>query len=335
MPSYLYAPPKPLASPTHKKIRPSLRAGHDLPNPILKSDSMTLVIAVTGKNSIWMSTDRRLSFSHSYKDHARKVLFLHTTDGYAILGYAGLGTARGTEPSDWMARVLRGLNMPLEQSLCVLADAVGNKIPKFLKRFTPPIPHYIIIPAFLNGEPRMYSIDLVCPPGQSKYWFRCTRHVRSLPNGQVTTSRIAIAGSGAAHLPHADPWARKLLRIVSAYDAGRITPQAVASKFAYYNNYVAEEDHAVGKRCIVTHRSLKGGGPVFLFNGTKKEKSSLSDAIPRIVCGRDMNAVLQTLMPFAISSLQASYQSGETKMDIERINAELAKLPENPDDTFP
>lgn len=73
---------------------------------------MTLIMAVTGPESIWLLADRRLSYAdHSPKDDARKVMFLESTDGAAILGYAGLGaTARGTEPADWMSAVLRGRN---------------------------------------------------------------------------------------------------------------------------------------------------------------------------------------------------------------------------------
>jgi hypothetical protein len=57
-------------------------------------------------------------------------MFLETTDGVAILGYAGLGaTAGGTEPADWMAAVLRCRNFPLEQSLGILADAMKAQMP--------------------------------------------------------------------------------------------------------------------------------------------------------------------------------------------------------------
>ena len=70
---------------------------------------MTLVLTVNGPETIWLLADRRLSYEgRSPKDDARKVMFLETTDGVAILGYAGLGaTARGTEPADWMSAVLR------------------------------------------------------------------------------------------------------------------------------------------------------------------------------------------------------------------------------------
>lgn len=73
---------------------------------------MTLVLTVTGRESVWLVADRRLSYiGNRYRDDARKVMFLDTTDGVAILGYAGLGTtALGTEPADWMSAVLRGRN---------------------------------------------------------------------------------------------------------------------------------------------------------------------------------------------------------------------------------
>ena len=76
---------------------------------------MTLVVGVTSKKSIWLMTDRRITYrSRKPKDDAPKVFFLESTDGVALLGYAGLAaTAMGVEPSDWMGRVLRGRNLPL------------------------------------------------------------------------------------------------------------------------------------------------------------------------------------------------------------------------------
>ena len=97
---------------------------------------VTLVVAVNGPESIWLLADRRLSYKNRPpKDDARKVMFLETTDGVAILGYAGLGaTALGTEPSDWMSAVLRGRNLPLEQSLGVLAEAMKKQLPRHIVR---------------------------------------------------------------------------------------------------------------------------------------------------------------------------------------------------------
>ncbi len=52
---------------------------------------MTLIVAATGTESIWLLADRRISYEHHPpKDDARKIMFLETDDGKAILGYCGL-----------------------------------------------------------------------------------------------------------------------------------------------------------------------------------------------------------------------------------------------------
>ena len=147
---------------------------------------MTLVVAVTGPESIWLLADRRLSYAdRSPKDDARKVMFLESTDGVAILGYAGLGAtaARGTEPADWMSAVLRGRNLPLEKSLGVLAKVMREQLPRHMFRMPGnggPV-HHLIVPAFFGKEPRLYSIDLVFAPDRKSYQFRYTRHVANEP----------------------------------------------------------------------------------------------------------------------------------------------------------
>jgi hypothetical protein len=93
---------------------------------------MTLVVAVTTPESIWLLADRRLTKNGKVeKDDARKLMLLQTSDAHAILGYMGVGaTALGTEPVDWMSNVLRGRrNLTLEQSLGVLADAAKRELP--------------------------------------------------------------------------------------------------------------------------------------------------------------------------------------------------------------
>jgi hypothetical protein len=82
-------------------------------------------------------------------------MILETTDGTALLGYAGLGaTALGTEPSDWVKSVLRGRNLPLEQSLGVLTEAMKKQFPRHLVKlpgYGGPV-HNVIVTAFLGDE---------------------------------------------------------------------------------------------------------------------------------------------------------------------------------------
>ena len=290
---------------------------------------MTLLVAAISKKSIWLLTDRRLSDrDRTLTDNACKLLLLDTTDGVALLGYAGLGsTALGTEPCDWMARVLRGLNLPLEQSLRVLAGAVRTKIPGHLG----PIPaHHVVVPAFLNGDPKIYSIDIVRPPGHANYFFRFTRHVST--RWHLPPRAVGIVGSGAVHLSRDRKWVRTFLKILAAHDAGRIAPQAVASYLARVNYQVSTRDKSVGPRCIVAWRFKKGGGGQIPFSGLQRE---VFESLPTMACGHDVLAMARVIQHH-VSERFAAMRRGESNelLDNEAMNAELAKLPNRPDDTL-
>ena len=118
---------------------------------------MTLILTVSGPKSIWAVADRRLSHRTGIvRGDARKLAFLETVDGVAILSYAGLGaTAAGTEPSDWMSRVLRGVNAPMERSLKFLADAMEKQIPEHLARVPGPRGPSHSIYSFVNEKPML------------------------------------------------------------------------------------------------------------------------------------------------------------------------------------
>ncbi len=179
---------------------------------------MTLVLTVNGPELIWLLADRRLSYGGGQppKDDARKVIFLETTDGVAVLGYAGLGaTALGTEPSDWMSAVLRTRNFPLEQSLGALAEAMKKQFPWhmiWMPGAGGPV-HNIIIPAFLGRETRLYTIDLELAPDRTSTAFRWARHTVGMT---AKPPRIGLGGSGGIYLLRQKDkkWIRSLLRVV-------------------------------------------------------------------------------------------------------------------------
>jgi hypothetical protein len=283
-------------------------------------------------------TDRRITFRDRTKDDARKILFLETTDGLALLGYAGLGeTAKGMEPSDWMANVLRGRNLPLEHSISVVTDAVKARLPQHLDSLpgSGTRVHSILIPAFQNGEPRIYTIDLVRPRGKNAYAFRWTRHVvqRNVPGGNMTP-RCIIGGSGAVHLLHDQRWMRELLRLIKAHDAGRINAQPVALAFARLNNQIAQAESTVGLRCIVAWRFQKGGGAHEFFDGGQGELNSSFVFLPIIARGMDVTSLVKVVAPIGITELDASRRGEPNEMDEAAMNAALAKLPDGPDDRF-
>jgi hypothetical protein len=216
---------------------------------------VTLILAVNGRESIWLLADRRLSYkARAPKDDACKVMILNCTDGVAILGYAGLGaTASRTEPSGWMSAVLRGRNLPLEQSLGVLADAMKRQLPKHMRQMpgNGGPAHNVIVTAFIGSETRLYSIDIAFTPDRGGYHFRYTRHVTD--ESSQRTPRIGLAGSGAMHLLRDKKWVRALLRMVRAHELGHVPARAVADHLANLNNevHLRIADKSVGPRCIV------------------------------------------------------------------------------------
>jgi hypothetical protein len=306
---------------------------------------VTLVVTVNGPESIWLLADRRLSYKgRPPKDDARKVMFLETTDGVAILGYAGLGaTARGTEPADWMSAVLRGRNLPLEQSLGVMAEAMKKQLPRHMVRMPGgggPA-HNVIVPAFIGNEPRLYTIDLAFAPDRKSYRFRYTRHVVNKPTlATARTPRLGIAGTGALYLIQHKKWKRSLLRLVRANDHGHVSSRAVADHLANlnYEVHLGVTDKSVGPRCIVAWRHRKGGvhkggGGHEFYTGTTRDASSPS--LPTIANGMDIHALVGVMMPRMTKMFEAMRAGQQEKeLDKDELNAELARLPDKPDENL-
>ncbi len=305
---------------------------------------MTLVVAVSGPESIWLLTDRRLSYKdRKPKEDGRKLLLLATTDGVALLGYAGLGaTGAGVEPSDWMERVLRDRNHPLVDSLLVLTDAVGRKLPphiETLKMKGVPF-HNIIIPAFHQGKPKLYTIDLFRPPGSTHYLCRLTprEQEKQLQFG-LNSPLLAIGGSGAAPLYKDQKWIRVLRKVVEAHDRGRISPQAVALHLAHLNHKVHlamdSKDKSVGPRCIVAWRFRKGGGEHVFFSGVERENNPTDFGfLPTIANGMPLNNAIKVAMPHLMKGFEAFRRGESPKLEWDKINAELALFPDGPDETI-
>lgn len=93
---------------------------------------MTLAVSILGRRSIWLLADRRPTYKGAPpKDDAIKIVGVDAKDWNALLAYSGLGkTAAGTEPSDWVVSVPRGVQGHLEdlqeglRRRCALATRV-------------------------------------------------------------------------------------------------------------------------------------------------------------------------------------------------------------------
>ena len=296
---------------------------------------MTFVAAVTSRHSIWMVADRRLSRAgRPLIEDARKILVLETTDGLALLGYAGLGaTPAGTQPSEWMSRILRGRNWPLEPSLGAIAEGMKLRLPKHLKGV--PDGYVVIAPAFHGKRTKLYSIDIAADRFGRQNGFRYTRWNTDPVADQPP--RFAFTGSGSLHIDRRD-WGRPLLRLLNAHDRKRITALVVADELARLANRVHERDSFTGKRSVVVwryakHGRHKGGGGIQSYDGTSRTSDGCF--LPHIAHGMDLAALVQTMLPFTqprlVALLRGEPDPGE---DINALNAALAGIPDQPDDTL-
>lgn len=304
---------------------------------------MTFILTINRSETIWLLADRRISHpSRPPKDDACKVMFLETTDGVAILGYAGLGTTvNGTEPADWMSAVLRGRSLPLEQSLGVLASALQRQFPKHLLTISGSeiAAHNIMIPAFVNNKVRLYTIDIALTLDRQAYNFRYTRHVRGGIHTMLElTPPFSVSGSGLIPLERDRTWIPELLHLVRAYEKEKVSQDMIADTLAAinYEVHLSLADKSVGPRCIVAwrHRKkgrFKGGGGQRFYNGKTLDNDSL--VIPNIANGMDVRALVTTSTPHMLKAILQGRETGVMpKIDIETMNAEVAKLPDYPEE---
>ncbi len=267
-------------------------------------------------------------------------MFLETNDAVAVLAYAGVGaTGVGTEPADWMSAVLRGRNLPLEDSLGVLSDALKREMPRHLATLaiSGPAPHNVLVSALLEGEPRLYTIDLAVHPTKKEMAFRYVRWVDGLAEPTTRTPRFGLAGSGALILLSDFGWKRQLLWLVRAHDRKLISANTVADAFAALNMRVSRAlvDGTVGPRCIVAWRHRRngvhrGGGGHQSYDGMSREPNMPS--LPIIVNGMDIGALMNTIMPVVRKQLE-SFADGEMPtLDEAAIDEAVSRVPDNPDE---
>lgn len=301
---------------------------------------MTCIISLASRHTIWLASDRRLSFpNRPAQENARKTMILETKDGAALLGYAGLGrTALGTEPSDWMFNVLRGRNGPMEPLLTILAGAVQREMPKHIKQFGPGVApvHAIIIPAFVSGKYLLYTIGLKLNCIGAAVEIKFQKWGPAMPGGRPP--RICVAGSAEAVLLRQKNWVRPLLRLASASDRGQISPETVANQLARIIVDVSKRDRFTGMNSIVCWRNRKGGPHKmggehkFYDNGARVLDDSV---IPMLLNGYPISDVGHALAALHLDNFIKWDREGPLKpVDDATMAAAVSKIADMPDENL-
>jgi hypothetical protein len=303
---------------------------------------LTLVIAISTPKTAWLCADRRLTAGgRVVRDDAEKLVEVNCVDGRVLIGYAGLGASlkRGTQPSEWMVRALVGTNAPLERTLAALSDAIQRRIlPQlhFMDPKAPAVSHTAFAVGFLNGDARLYSIDLVLDRRGRRGLHRFTRRVGPtfVQHGQ-RGPLIALAGSGARSVSADRGALAHLRRVVKAHDDGRVSGNVVAEHLAAINLATHRREPTVGPRCAVFSRPRDGGGGAWAFNGRHSDPAGAG--LPILNRGQNLGAVLDAIKRVAIAALEQRVPGAPlsaSAFDVDVINAKLAKIPDVPDDSL-
>jgi hypothetical protein len=198
---------------------------------------------------------------------------------------------------------------------------------------------FVGVTAFVNGEARLYSIDLVLTPDRKNSYFRYTRYTSPNTYSNATrTPRFYLTGTGGLYLAREKEKLRNLLNLVKANDHGKLSANVVSDYLASLNNdvYLGIKDNSVGPNCIVVWRHSKegfhkGGGAHQCYIGVNRDPRM--SFIPIISGGMDMKAIGELMMP-SLLEMSEKLQRGEpfTGIDDTDLNAKLAKLPIQPNE---
>ena len=272
-----------------------------------------------------------------YSRRREKITLLDATDGNAILGYAGLGatnTTNHTEPADWIVKVLRRVNVPLEPSLRIIEAAMHRQFPPHLggTPYGQPFLHSIVAPAFLDRVPRLYTIDFIFAADKKTVTTHFTRRNFNQPLPGIHFPRLAAVGSGVQALTEIDGWERKLTKLIAAHECNSLPASNVADYFARLSFSVHAEEKSVGSSCIVAWRYPINGGAHRHYDGIHEIRGKLQ-GLPAIGRGMDIAAICGVLMPIASTKLK-KIAAGDVGTDgsFQDENEALARLPFYPDE---
>lgn len=212
---------------------------------------MTFVVSLVSRDTIWLAADRRISWADKHSDHGVKIMTMETSDGVAILGYAGLGeTPQGNQPSEWMADVLRGFNLSMDEALWKLAHEIQQHLLAHLLDLGN---HLILVPAFVDGESRVYGVGL-SEDGQVGYTKLRLEDPLYPAHLSPAPPRVMYTGSGGnwfAKRQLKRRWVRELCSLTKQHDARRISDYAMSDRLAALNLQVSHSVDNVSPDCVV------------------------------------------------------------------------------------
>jgi hypothetical protein len=307
---------------------------------------MTIIISAVTPDEVWFLADRRLSrANNTYRDDATKIFELTATDGWMLVGYAGLGlTIHGTEPSAWLASSLRCMKLTIERALHYIADAMKIHFAPHLQSIAWCSPVHVFHMVAVTGTgPKTYEFVLERDPASGQVSFH--GRVGNIERLRLRKAHVSVFGTRMTKWEFRD-----LRRALNARARGRISPATMARAMAVANQQVSQRVSSVGPRSIVVQKMKPNGGQHWLFSGVQAERHVT--ALPVVAGGVDLQAMLADTneqLNERASELEAEFKAANAAKDpvqvkkllqqltdasFETLKANLRSMPSKPDPTL-
>jgi len=306
------------------------------------SHDMTFAVVLASRTAIWACADRQLTDKQNPRRSSKsgvKIVAIETPDAVALLTYAGVGSVRDTQVSQWVYRTLRGLNnIPLERSLEHIADAGRRRLVQYAKRES--IDHFFTAAAIRDGKHYVYDIDLRKNPPLI---------IRRIPKTRNQV-KIGMSGSGGLYVYRYEFSRLKwLARLIRQYEREKVSAEFVARQLASLNVSIsararADGNNTVSPESIVIHRHPKGkraGGRQWCFDANGNTIDDLDAAVPTLANGMPVSEITAAIMRHTLQQMRTPTPDGKPRHHFEAwpdaatTQALLDRIPDTPDDKFP
>jgi len=305
---------------------------------------MTFAVVLSSRTAIWACADRQLTVRQSAPHSSKagvKITCIETSDGMALLTYAGIGRVHDTQVSRWVYRTLRGINMSLERSLEHVWSAGQRRLLGHARRAG--TGHLFIASAIRDGKHYVYVIDLLKQDAPQV--------IRIEPRTR-TNVKIAIAGSGALVAQRYETSRmRQLGRLVRQYERANISAAFIASQLAALNVTVSKRareagDNTISAESVVIHRHPKSktrpAGRFWCFDDAGKPINDSEAVVPTVACGfpvTDLGAMIMADLLRRMRTLPPNptaeqFAKAELMPDDATLRAIGNAVPDTPDEQF-
>ena len=305
---------------------------------------MTLVYAAQTKRSVWLMTDRRLSYGDSKRaphDDGVKQCHIYTEDGIVMLGYAGLGkTSVGIQPSTWMAGIFNGLKGTVPEHLELLKLRMLEQLPKHFKKIKSKedvLLQPVIAPAIVNGKTRIFVVQFSAYRAHKRNLgiVAIPQYTNKLTGFKYNCCDLATGSGQREPFKIGNSWRRELFNRLKLFDNAKVDGNYVAEHLNILNQYSASIHDDISEACDICFKSTNKTSGTYRFPLPNQQFDNCGQAmIPTVMASKNLGPIVNAFKPLLIAQAKTFINNDDTHLEIalEHLKLDLEKISENPEE---